>query len=298
MNLIRQCALHLRYLLERSTRRRRFDELCARNEAPISVPFYHRVADTHPNPWTISTSGFQRSVDYCRKHFEMISLDEVQRRIESGVSPRPAVSLTFDDGYAENSQFALPYLIRHRIPCTYFVTTDHVRNGKPFEHDLARGQPLSIDTPELLRAAALSGIEIGVHTANHVDFNQITDRKQLEYEIIAAKSSLEALLDRPVKYFAVPFGLAPQMRPAVFETARRCGIAGVCSAYGAYNLVGDDPFHIRRWHGDPEFIRFKNWLSFDERKVRSEPALPLNDILVESSSSVDQASTEPDMVLA
>lgn len=248
--------------------------------APISVLFYHRVADTHPNPWTISTSAFQRSMEYCRDHFEMISLAEAQRRIESGVSPRPAVTITFDDGYAENSQFALPYLIRHRIPCTYFVTTDHVREGRPFQHDVARGQPLAIDTPELLRAAALSGIDIGVHTANHVDFNQITQREQLEYEIITAKADLEAMVEQSVQYFAVPFGFPPQMRPAVFETARRCGIVGVCSAYGAYNLIGQDSFHIRRYHGDPEFIRLKNWLSFDPRKVGIEPALPMNDILV------------------
>jgi len=279
MNPIRTFAQYLRYQSQRSSRKRRVEQMCARNEAPISVLFYHRVADAHRNPWTISHAAFQRSVDHCRENYEIISLGEVQRRIESRNSPRPAVAITFDDGYADNSQFALPYLVRHRIPCTYFVTTDHVRLGRPFEHDVARGQPLAIDTPELLRAASRGGIEIGLHTANHVDFNRVTKQEQLEYEIVHAKSVLEEMIQGRVRYMAVPFGMPLQLRPAVFETARRCGLVGVCSAFGAYNLVGNDSFHIRRIHCDPEMIRLKNWLSFDERKLRFEPALPVNDIV-------------------
>ncbi|TWU03559.1 polysaccharide deacetylase family protein [Neorhodopirellula pilleata] len=289
MNPVRTTALYLRYHSQRSLRKTRIDQLCARKEAPISVLFYHRVADTHPNSWTISKAGFQRSMDYCRENFEIISLAEVQRRIETRNSPRPAVAITFDDGYAENSQFALPYLIRHRIPCTYFVTTENIRHGRPFEHDLAQGQPLAVDTPELLRAAACGGIEIGLHTANHVDFNRVTKQEQLEHEIIDAKADLEAMIGGPVRYMAVPFGMPLQMRPAVFETARQCGLAGVCSAFGAYNLVGNDSFHIRRIHGDREFIRLKNWLTFDERKLKFEPALPFNDIIVNPPSAMNHS---------
>jgi hypothetical protein len=55
------------------------------------------------------------------------------------------------------------------------------------------------------------------------------------------------------------------------EAVDRAGFEGFCSAFGAYNLVGRDAFHIRRFHGDPELARLKNWLSFDERKIHIEP---------------------------
>ena len=45
-------------------------------------------------------------------------------------------------------------------------------------------------------------------------------------------------------------------RPA-FRVAYEAGYDGVCSAYGGYNFPGDDPFHLRRIHADPEFIRLQ-----------------------------------------
>ncbi|MEO9595388.1 polysaccharide deacetylase family protein [Rhodopirellula bahusiensis] len=245
----------------------------------MSVLFYHRVADEQPNPWTISNGEFERHVDYCRENFELISLEEVQQRLDSGHSPRPSVTFTFDDGYSENCNFALPLLIRHKIPCTYFVTTENVRDGHPFEHDLRLKCPLPINTIEQLKAAADGGIEIGLHTANHVDFNQVRTVEKLNEEIVEAKDNLEAMINGPVRYLAVPFGLPQQMRPAVIETARKCGLKGICSAYGAYNLIGDDSFHIRRFHGDPQFNRLRNWLTYDDRKNRRRPILPDQDVL-------------------
>lgn len=281
MHPIRKLALNARYLAEKSMRDRRLRELSEQNRAPISVLFFHRVADVYPNDWTISTADFQRSIDYCREHFEIISLAEAQSRIGSGVSPRPAVVITFDDGYSENAQFALPYLIANRIPCTYFVASEHTRTGRPFPHDVLSGQPLPVNTIEQLRAAALGGIEIALHSATHADFNQLTHLSELEAEIVHAKADLEEMIDKTVEFLAVPYGMPVQMRPAVFELSRRCGIRGVCSAFGAYNLPGNDPYHIRRIHGDPDFIRLKNWLSFDSRKVATEPPLPQNDVFQE-----------------
>jgi peptidoglycan/xylan/chitin deacetylase (PgdA/CDA1 family) len=279
MPLLRSLAISARLALQMPWRRKQLKRMSDQDRAPISVLFYHRVADEPLNPWTISKKSFERHVDYCRDHYELISLQEVQHRLETGRSPRPAVSFTFDDGYSENCEFALPLLIRHRIPCTYFVTTENVRHGHPFEHDVRRGHPLPINTIEQIKAAADCGIEIGLHTANHVDFNRVHTTKQLNEEIVEAKRHLEQMIDRPVHYLAVPFGLPEQMRPAVIQTARQCGLKGICSAYGAYNLIGDDSFHIRRFHGDPEFNRLRNWLTYDDRKNRRRPTLPDQDVL-------------------
>lgn len=279
MQLLRSLAISTRLAVQSPWRKKQIQRLCERGEAPMSVLFYHRVADEPPNPWTISKREFERHVDYCRENFELISLEEVQRRLESGHSPRPSVTFTFDDGYSENCELALPLLIRHRIPCTYFVTTENVRHGHPFEHDLRLNHPLPINTVEQLKAAADAGIEIGLHTANHVDFNRVHTAEELNKEIVEAKFNLEEMIDRPVRYLAVPFGLPEQMRPAVIETARKCGLVGICSAYGAYNLIGDDSFHIRRFHGDPEFNRFRNWLTYDNRKNLRRPTLPTEDVL-------------------
>lgn len=278
MNFLRSLVLGTRYALDRARRRRCVDAMSRENRAPISVLFYHRVADRDPNDWTIPTSKFVRHLEYCQRHFDLISLAEAQRRIRQRMSPRPAVAITFDDGYADNMEFAIPWMLRNQIPCAYFVTTNHIRTGHPFAHDVQFGRPLPVNTVDEIREMAESGIEIGVHSASHLDFNTITTRRELQAETVDAKMDLEMMINKSVSYFAVPFGLPPQLRPAVIQIVRECGMKGICSAYGGYNLVGDDPFHIRRIHGDLAFIRLRNWLSFDQRKRRQEPQLLREDL--------------------
>ena len=147
---------------------RRWD--CTRRQTcPISILFYHRVADRNPNPWTISRGDFQRHIDWLSSWLQFVSLDEVQRRILTGCSPRPAVCITFDDGYAENMDFAVPLLLERRIPFTYFVSWSFVAEQRPFPHDVQHGCPLPVDTIANLRAMAGIGVDIGSHTLNHVD---------------------------------------------------------------------------------------------------------------------------------
>jgi len=238
----------------------------ARGRAPVIVLFYHRVADDTPNDWTISNALFTWQVEWLAEHFDLVSLAEAQRRVAAGSNTRPAVSLTFDDGYADNCHHALPLLIKRRIPCTYFVTTRHVIEGRPFAHDVAAGQPLRPNSPAELRALAAAGIEIGAHTRTHPDLGTITDPAVLEEEIAYGREELQQLVQQEVRYFAFPYGLHANLSEAAFHAARTAGFHAVCSAYGGYNLPGDDPFHLQRVHGDADRARFMNQLTVDPRK--------------------------------
>ena len=55
--------------------------------------------------------------------------------IASGVAPNGAFAVTFDDGYADNLQVALPLLEEAGVPATFFIATGHVRDGLPFWWD-------------------------------------------------------------------------------------------------------------------------------------------------------------------
>lgn len=241
----------------------------SQGRAPVVVLFYHRVADDVPNDWTMSIEMFTRQIAYLEKNFDLVSLEEAQRRIRGGHNPRTAVSITFDDGYADNCQAALPLLIKRRIPCTYFVTTKHVLEGIPFPHDVEAGQPLRPNTPEQLRALADTGIEIGGHTRTHADLGKMTDIDKLRDEVVDSAHELGLAVGKPIRYFAFPFGLHANLNATVFHMARDAGFEGVCSAYGGYNFPGDDPFHFQRIHADAELVRLKNWLSVDPRKRNS-----------------------------
>jgi peptidoglycan/xylan/chitin deacetylase (PgdA/CDA1 family) len=243
--------------------------LRARGGAPVMALFYHRIADDRASPWTISNRMFERQIRWLKRHFEMVSLVEAQHRVSRGHNPQPCVAITFDDGYADNCHRALPLLIEEQIPCTYFVSSQHVIDDVPFSHDVANGHPLAPNTPRQIRDLASSGIDIGAHTRTHADLGRITDPNLLVDELAGARHELEDLTGRSVRYFAFPYGQHVNLSQAAFQLARSAGYEGVCSAYGGYNLPGDDPFHLQRIPVDDDIIRLKNWMTFDPRKLRS-----------------------------
>jgi peptidoglycan/xylan/chitin deacetylase (PgdA/CDA1 family) len=258
--------LGMYYLATLPLRRRRAAQLAATGQAPIMSLFYHRVADEHSNDWTISTQRFKEQITWLRERFEILTLVEAQQRIASPANGMAAVCITFDDGYADNCREALPWLLDEGIPFTYFVASGNVLEGRPFIHDVRNGKPLQPNTPEQIRVLAEAGVEIGAHTRNHINLGPVTSQSVLDSEIIGSKQDLERITGAAVRYFAFPFGLHANMSPAAFQTAYRAGFWGVCSAYGGYNRPGDDPFHIRRIHGDPSWARFCNWMTTDPRK--------------------------------
>jgi peptidoglycan/xylan/chitin deacetylase (PgdA/CDA1 family) len=269
MNRLKQLTLSGYYWTTLPGRRCAAARRAAQECEPVQILFYHRVADEHSNDWTMSTRAFEAQIDWLRTRFDLVSIAEAQTRIASGHNRRPTVCITFDDGYAENMQFAVPLLLKHRIPFTYFVATNHVLGGRPFPHDMARGVPLAPNTLNDLREMAAAGVEIGGHTRSHADLGRLSG-EELVQEIAGCKHELEDAIDLDVRYFAFPYGQHRNLSSEAFGVAREAGFDGVCSAYGAYNCPGDEAFHLRRIHADPELVRLKNWLTVDPRKVRNK----------------------------
>lgn len=55
--------------------------------------------------------------------FDIVTLDEATRRLAAGGEGPPFAALTFDDGYRDNLEYALPVLRRHEAPFTLYVAT-------------------------------------------------------------------------------------------------------------------------------------------------------------------------------
>ncbi|HEY5312283.1 MAG TPA: polysaccharide deacetylase family protein [Pirellulales bacterium] len=263
MNLYYQASRPGRYCWRRS--------LASQGRLPVTVLFYHRVADDRLNDWTCPRDTFLKQMLWLKEHTRLISLAETQRAIRSGHNQQLSVSITFDDGYADNCDYAIPLLKELGIPCTYFVSSSIVVNQTPFPHDVNVGLSLPPNTVAQLREIAAAGVEIGAHSRTHADLGRITDPRQMADEVAGSGTELEDLLGTRVRYFAFPFGLHPNLSRLGFLTARKAGYDAACSAYGAYNFPGGEGFHIQRVHGDMETVRLRNWVSLDPRKLRTVP---------------------------
>jgi peptidoglycan/xylan/chitin deacetylase (PgdA/CDA1 family) len=109
-----------------------------RNERSLTVLAFHRVLpasdpranDADPD-WTISLEHFEGCVAFAREHFNVVSLHDVleARRRAAPLPPR-AMLLTFDDGWADNAQHAVPVLEAAKMPAVIFVASDAMGMGQ------------------------------------------------------------------------------------------------------------------------------------------------------------------------
>ncbi|HEY0293185.1 MAG TPA: polysaccharide deacetylase family protein [Hansschlegelia sp.] len=82
--------------------------------------------------------------------FDFVSLDEAWRRVTTGVSVRPFLHLTFDDGYRDVRDNALPIMERHGAPATLYVASGFADGDAgvwwlALEEAIARAKRLYVD---------------------------------------------------------------------------------------------------------------------------------------------------------
>jgi peptidoglycan/xylan/chitin deacetylase (PgdA/CDA1 family) len=89
---------------------------------------YHRVTklNTDPQMLAVTPSNFSAQLSVLRRHFNVIPLTELTRRLNAGESLSGTVALTFDDGYADNLFEAKPLLERYAAPATIFIASNHI----------------------------------------------------------------------------------------------------------------------------------------------------------------------------
>ena len=112
------------------------NRLRTRGPAGSVILMYHRIADLDADPWglAVSPAHFAEHLGVLRRH-ATISLRDLVHASGRGAHPRGAVVVTFDDGYADNVETALPLLLRQRIPATVFLTTEAVGAQREFWWD-------------------------------------------------------------------------------------------------------------------------------------------------------------------
>ena len=100
----------------------------------LSILIYHRARAT-PDPIfsdEIDAATFERHMALLAAEFNVLPLGEACARLARGGLPARSVCITFDDGYADNEQTALPILKRFGLHATFFVATGFIDGGIMF----------------------------------------------------------------------------------------------------------------------------------------------------------------------
>jgi peptidoglycan/xylan/chitin deacetylase (PgdA/CDA1 family) len=112
--------------------------LAARGTQPsAAILMYHSVMeDPRSELQTLggiihSKEVFSKQMELLAREYVPISLDDLLRAVVEGKSLRPrSVVVTFDDGYSDNHEMAMPILNRVGVPSTFYITVDCVEGGK------------------------------------------------------------------------------------------------------------------------------------------------------------------------
>ena len=111
-----------------------------RKPGSLVVLMYHRVLpkdsperqNEQPGMY-VSPETLDMHLTELKRHFELVHLDDWLRRAKDGTSlPRLACALTFDDGWRDNHDFALPVLVKHQAPATIFLVSSYIGTTQRF----------------------------------------------------------------------------------------------------------------------------------------------------------------------
>lgn len=102
---------------------------------------YHRIANAagevtfDPGVFSATAAGLDAQLEFLTKHFEVVSPAALERDPDS---PGRRVVLTFDDGYQDNHELALPLLRRHGVTAAFFLATGFIDEPRvPWWDELA-----------------------------------------------------------------------------------------------------------------------------------------------------------------
>ncbi len=137
--LVKSCLAHAMHgsRLDRVVGRRR-----GRQGKPLVIG-YHRVVEDYDHSDRLSISAmltsvktFEAHLDWIGRRYDFVSLDELAAVMESQPQRRrPVAAITFDDGYRDVYQQALPVLRRKGIPSAVFVVSNLVDTHQLLDHD-------------------------------------------------------------------------------------------------------------------------------------------------------------------
>lgn len=151
----------------------------------VVVLTYHRVLPRERIQQSFSSSAiivtpetFESHMRFLRSFMRPVSVDELASHLSEGkpLPPRTCV-VTFDDGWYDNLEFALPILKRYSIPAVLFVATDYLGTDKCFWQERLGGLIFKLWQHRDRSGAALAQLGLqSIATAGEQDVRKTIER--------------------------------------------------------------------------------------------------------------------------
>ncbi len=169
------------------------------------ILMYHSITAARPtDTYAVSAESLDEHIRWLLSHgYAFVPLEELvdsKQRARAKVA-RP-VALTFDDGYQDFAENALPVLMKYHLPATAFLVTDRIGKMSSWR-GAARELPLM--TRAQVRELKASGVNLGSHTLSHVDLTAVESPAELERQLVESRKAL-AEFEEEFPAFSYPWG--------------------------------------------------------------------------------------------
>jgi peptidoglycan/xylan/chitin deacetylase (PgdA/CDA1 family) len=188
---------------------------------------YHSICSPQDNPNRIFTSPelFEAHMRYLeRRNLRGVSMRELLRAESTG-DAKGLVGLTFDDGYEDFLQNAVPVLERFGFSATVFVVVGMLGGENRWEFHGDPRPRMNLLGVDGVREVAARGMEVGSHTMTHPKLLGL-ESGPLEEEVSGSRRVLGEVLGEPVDGFCYPYGF---LDGASVQAVRRARYAYACA---------------------------------------------------------------------
>ncbi len=103
-----------------------------KNKGSVLILTYHSVLPNSPKfegfdyRNCVSAEDFDAQIKYLKKHYSIISLNEATERLKADRLDNIHVVITFDDGFKNNHDYAVPVLLDNDATAVFYIATDFI----------------------------------------------------------------------------------------------------------------------------------------------------------------------------
>jgi peptidoglycan/xylan/chitin deacetylase (PgdA/CDA1 family) len=249
--------------------------------ANLPVLMYHRVAPETPEAgarWATTPWAFEEQLAWLSgQKYESVSIDEwAVACADDVVLPGRRVLITFDDGFQDFVDHALPLLIAYGFRADMHIVTGYVGAKNGWEAPGFPSYPL-MDWQTVLDLPRRT-VTIGSHTVSHAALVALDPVTAMD-EMLRSRAELEDRLGRPVTRIAYPYGSIDESTPILAVAA------GYDYAYTTDEWLADRDRNLLRIprleiRGGLSIEQFARLLTTGELDQRAELELDDDDLAV------------------
>ena len=211
----------------------------------VPILMYHQIDVPPPRGTslrglTVAPKSFARQMALLKLlGYQGLSMQDLMPYLQ-GDKKGKVVGITFDDGYQNNVQHALPVLKKHGFTATCYGVSSMMGSTNLWDRGLVAEKPLmSLVDWQTWRDA---GMDVGSHTRTHAKLTALP-AEEARVQIAESKRELEQALDCEVSHFCYPYGwFAPEHRDMVEQAGYRSATTTVRGRVHP----GDDRFALNR----------------------------------------------------